>query len=57
MEYHAQLADLKTVIAAIYSNFTTSVVDSSGIEQEDTFVAGPVSKSLMLRFKDVDMEK
>ncbi|KAL8870633.1 MAG: hypothetical protein Q9174_003370 [Haloplaca sp. 1 TL-2023] len=47
-------ADLKTILAAIYSNFTTSVIDASGIEQEGTFVAGPVSKRLMLGFKHVN---
>ena len=46
--------DLKLMIAAIYTNFTTSVVDDSGIEQADTYVAGPVANKLMLQFHNVE---
>ncbi|KAL8904045.1 MAG: hypothetical protein Q9171_007186 [Xanthocarpia ochracea] len=46
--------NLKLMMAAIYTNFTTSVVDDSGIEQADTYVAGPVKNKLMLQFHDIE---
>jgi len=44
---------LKLVIATIYTNYTTEIVDDEGIEQTDTFVAGPVGEKLILRFTHV----
>lgn len=44
---------LKLVIATIYTNYTTEIVDDEGIEQTDTFVAGPVGEKLILRFTRV----
>lgn len=41
---------MKLVIAAIYSNFTTSIVDAEGIEQDEGFTAGPKGNRLMLEF-------
>ena len=45
------------MLAAIYANFETEVVDDTGIEQEDAYVAGPVGKKLGLKFKCVDISK
>jgi hypothetical protein len=39
------------IIAAIYTDFETSIVDDEGIEQEDAFLAGPVGDKLVLKFK------
>ena len=39
--------------AAIYTNFKTEVVDGEGMEQVDTYVAGPVGGKCVLRFKRV----
>ncbi|KAF2115007.1 cytochrome P450 [Lophiotrema nucula] len=44
---------MKHAIAAIYSNFTTEVVDAEGIEQAEGFTAGPVGDKLVLRFRRV----
>lgn len=44
---------MKLVIAAIYTNYTTKIVDDEGIEQADTFVSGPVGEKLVLRFQHV----
>ena len=46
-------AEMKLVIAAIYTNYTTEIVDDEGIEQADTFVSAPVGGKLILRFKRV----
>lgn len=45
-----QFMAMKLVIAAIYSNFTTSIVDAEGIEQDEGFTAGPKGNRLMLEF-------
>lgn len=50
---------LKAIVATIYSNFETDVVDDGGsgaMEQEDAFLAGPVGEKLTLRFRAIDSE-
>jgi hypothetical protein len=42
---------MKNVIAAIYTNFTTEIVDAEGIEQAEGFTAGPTGDKLVLGFK------
>lgn len=44
---------MKLVIAAVYTNYTTEIVDDEGMEQADCFVAGPVGGKCVLRFKRV----
>jgi len=47
---------MKLVIAAIYTNFTTEIVDEgdeAGIEQADTYISGPVGGKVVLRFGHV----
>ncbi|KAL2075819.1 hypothetical protein VTL71DRAFT_762 [Oculimacula yallundae] len=45
--------ELKLVVAAVYANFRTRIVDDRGIEQEDGYTCGPESNSLFLRFERV----
>ncbi len=44
---------MKLIAAAIYTNFTTHIVDDEGIEQEDAYTAMPRSNKLILRFERV----
>lgn len=44
-------ADMKLIIAAIYTNYVTEIVDDEGIEQADTYISRPISDKLILRFK------
>jgi hypothetical protein len=44
---------IKLVVAAIYTNFTTSIVDDEGIEQEDNYIAPPKGRKLVLQFTSV----
>jgi hypothetical protein len=44
---------MKYTIAAIYTNFTTSIVDDAGIEQGDGYTARPASDTLYLKFEKV----
>ena len=48
---------LKTIVAAIYTNYETTIVDDEGIEQEDAFLAGPVGRKLVLTFSFVGEQK
>ncbi|KAI1091096.1 cytochrome P450 [Rostrohypoxylon terebratum] len=43
--------DMKLIIAAIYSNYTTHIVDDEGIEPTDAYTGHPKSNSLYLRFE------
>ena len=43
--------DMKLVIAAIYTNYVTEIVDDEGIEQADTYISRPVADKLILKFK------
>ncbi|MCJ1399213.1 hypothetical protein MMC11_002415 [Xylographa trunciseda] len=45
--------EMKFLLAAIYTNYTTSIVDDEGIEQEDAYTAGPVGNKLVLKFARV----
>ncbi|KAL9124358.1 MAG: hypothetical protein Q9217_006308 [Psora testacea] len=46
-----QEVEMKLITAAIFSNFTTHIVDDRGIEQVDAYTAGPKNHRLMLRFE------
>ncbi|KAK1728414.1 hypothetical protein CaCOL14_012841 [Colletotrichum acutatum] len=46
--------EMKLIVAAIWTNFTTHVVDDTGIEQDDTYTARPVGERLILRFEHVE---
>ncbi|CAG8970942.1 hypothetical protein HYALB_00000922 [Hymenoscyphus albidus] len=45
--------EIKLIIAAIYTNFRTHIVNDNGIEQEDGYTTGPVGNKLILRFEKV----
>jgi unspecific monooxygenase len=42
--------ELKLIVAAIYTNFESVVIDDDGIEQVDGFSAGPKGNKLILQF-------
>ena len=44
---------MKLAIAAIYSNYTTAIVDDRGIQQSDSYISRPVGNKLILQFKHV----
>jgi hypothetical protein len=50
---HAVLTfkELKLVVAAIYANYTTKIVDAEGIEQRDAYTSGPIGNKLILAFQ------
>jgi hypothetical protein len=44
---------MKFILAAIYTNFETEIVDDSGIEQMDAYTAPPKSSKLILAAREV----
>jgi hypothetical protein len=44
---------MKFITAAIYTNYSTSIVDDSGIQQEDAYTARPEGHALMIQFNPV----
>ncbi|KAL8826594.1 MAG: hypothetical protein Q9170_007341 [Blastenia crenularia] len=47
------MQEMKTIVASVYSNFRTRIVDDRGIEQIDAYTAGPRGKRLVLVFEKV----
>lgn len=46
---------MKLIIAAIYSNFTSHIVDDDGVaDQGDGYTARPSKERLYLRFETVE---
>jgi cytochrome P450 len=52
---HFSTLVLKVVLAAIYLNFETFIVDDEGIEQIDDMMATPKSDKLILGFKRIEV--
>lgn len=50
---HLATQEIKLLVAAIYSNWTTEIVDDEGIEEIDAYTTRPRSNRLMLRFTHV----
>lgn len=46
--------EIKLILAAIYTNYTTKIIDDEGIEQDDGYTVGPVGNKLILRFEKVE---
>jgi hypothetical protein len=42
------------LIAAVYANYSSHVVDAEGIEPVDEFIAGPRAGKLILGFRKVE---
>ncbi|CAG8184447.1 unnamed protein product [Penicillium olsonii] len=44
------LQEIKLVVAAVYSNYATTIIDDEGIEQDYAFISLPRGRKLMLKF-------
>jgi hypothetical protein len=44
-------AEMKYIIAALYSNYSTSIIDDTGIGQVDSYTAPPENDRLMIRLE------
>ena len=45
---------MKYIIAALYSNYSTSIVDDTGIDQTDAYTAPPKSDKLMIKLRKLE---
>lgn len=50
---HLATQEIKLLVAAIYTNWTTEIVDDEGIEEIDAYTTKPRSNRLMLKFTRV----
>lgn len=50
-DYH--LAEMKLAVAAIYTNFRTTVVNDDNIEAIDAYTVKPTGDKLILKFESV----
>jgi hypothetical protein len=44
---------MKLIVASIYTNYETYIIDDEGIEQLDSMVAYPVGEKLILGFNRI----
>jgi len=48
---------MKYILAALYSNYSTSIVDDTGIEQMDAYTAPPKSDQLIIALKKAEQSQ
>lgn len=48
------MQEMKLIVAAVYTNFATRVVDDGGVEQGDGYTVGPRGGRLVLGFERVE---
>lgn len=46
--------EMKYIVAALYSNYRTTIVDDTGIEQSDAYTAPPRNSNLLIRLQKLD---
>ena len=46
--------EMLVFLAAVYTNYSSHIVDAQGIEPVDEFIAGPRAGKLILRFEIVE---
>ena len=44
---------MKLIVASIYTNYTTHIINDDGIEQLDSMVASPAGEKLVLGFNSI----
>ncbi|KAN0071469.1 Cytochrome P450 [Elaphomyces granulatus] len=50
---HEESVEMKLVVAAIYTNFLTTIVDDEGIEATDAYTVKPSGHKLILKFEPI----
>jgi hypothetical protein len=53
---NSNILEIKLVIAVVYTNYTTSILDDEGIEQDHAFISLPKGRKLMLKLSPVKAE-
>ena len=44
------MQEMKLIVTAIYTNFTTTIVDDEGIEELDAYTTRPKGNKLIMQF-------
>ena len=50
---YCPLTEMKLAVAAIYTNFRTTIIDDDNIEAIDAYTVKPTGDKLILRFESV----
>ncbi|KAF2749423.1 cytochrome P450 monooxygenase-like protein [Sporormia fimetaria CBS 119925] len=50
---HLAVYQMKFIVAALYSNYTTAIIDDTGIEQVDGYTAPPSNEELLIQLQRV----
>jgi hypothetical protein len=45
------VTEMKYILAALYSKYSTTIVDDTGIEQSDSYTAPPKSDKLIIKLE------
>ncbi|KAL7775080.1 hypothetical protein CFE70_005996 [Pyrenophora teres f. teres 0-1] len=53
---HLAVYQMKYIVAALYSSYSTSIVDDTGVEQMDSYTAPPKSDKLIVRLQKLSRE-
>lgn len=53
MRWGAMEPELKLAVAAIYTNYTTIILDDEGIQMIDGYSAGPAAEKILMQFTKV----
>ena len=48
-------AEMKYVVAAIYSNYSTDIVDDEGVAQTDAYTAPPQNDKLIIKLRKLEL--
>ena len=48
--------EMKYIVAALYSNYSTTIIDDTGIEQSDSYTAPPKGDKLLLRLDKLETQ-
>lgn len=53
MKLTSHFTEMKLVVAAIYTNYTTAIIDDEDIEAIDAYTVKPRGEKLVLKFESV----
>lgn len=48
---HLAIQEIKLIVAALYTNYKTHIVDATGIEEADAYTTRPISGKLTIKFE------
>jgi hypothetical protein len=49
------LTEMKYIVATLYSNYSTTIIEDTGIEQSDSYTAPPKSDKLIIKLERLEV--